>query len=357
MSADTINLDALRNELESARVERDLMQATMLLDPVRAMRFRERVLALADEVMPTFRHHTREQEAFRVKLEKVIATLQELSQAVRELPGTVHIGALDQSLERLGMLLHLPSATGDELLPIVAMIDGALASLRRVCHALPVPADAASAEPAKPLRSGSSTASLEAERSRPTPVKLDRALQQLTARLARDFRKDLSLETEGLERVPTELYTTFYDVCSELLANAAEHGIESPAARHAAGKDATAHLQLQIRGRPGGLTLNVRDDGRGLDATGIFRSAARHGLWPDDGRSADPREAARLIFKPGVTTSDDPLRGQGLRRVLTQLKKLGARIRVSSERGRHLRLCAELPHSAFIGQPDTRAHA
>lgn len=357
MSADTINLEALRGDLESARVERDLRQATTLLDPVRAARFRERVLSLADELLPTLRHHTREQEAFRVKLEKVVATLEELSKILRELPGTLHMAALDQSLERLGMLLQLPVITGDELVPIVAMMDGALASLRRVCHALPVPAGAANSRPAKPVRSGSVTTAAAGDRSTATAAKLERALQQLTTRLARDFRKKLSLETEGLERVPMDLYTTIYEVCAELLTNAAEHGIESPAARHAAGKDSTARLQLQVRVRPGGLTLNVRDDGRGLDATGIFRSAAGNGLWPADGRNGDPREAARLIFKPGVTTSDDPARGQGLRRVLTQLKKLDARIRVSSERGSHLRLCADLPHSAVIGTPDTRARA
>ena len=188
-------------------------------------------------------------------------------------------------------------------------------------------------------------------------AKLERALQQLTTRLARDFRKELVLETEGLERLPDSLYTTIYDVCCELLTNAAEHGIESPAARLAAGKDTKARLQLQLRARPGGLTLNMRDDGRGLDVTGIFRSARRLGLWPDDGRNGDPREAARLMFKPGVTTSGDAARGKGLRRVLTQLKKLGARIRVASERGQHLRVCADLPQSAVAGEPVTRARA
>lgn len=355
MPADTINLEVLRTELEAARVERDLLQATMLLDPVRAGRFRDRVLALADDVLPTLRHHTREQEAFRVKLEKLVVTLQELSQNLRELPGTVRIATLDQSLERLGLLLHLPSATGDDLLPILPLIDAALASLRRVCHVLPVGSEA-SVNPS-PARAGTATASVPDGRSQPTPVKLERALQQLMVRLARDFRKEMVLEAEGLELVPAALYTTIYDVCAELLGNAAEHGIESPAARHAAGKDRTARLQLQVRPRPGGLTLSVRDDGRGLDAAGIFRSATHLGLWPADAQDGDPREAARLIFKPGVTTSDDPSRGQGLRRVLTRLKQLGAHIRVSSERGRHLRVCADLPHSAAAGAPSERARA
>ena len=352
MSADTTSLEVLRSELESARVERDLLQAAMLLEPLRAATFRDDALALADTVLPTLRQHTRDQAAFRIKIERLIATLQDLSRRLRELPGTVRIASLDQSLGRLGMLLELPLATGDELLPIIPMIDAALASLRRVGQSLPTVAAAARATP---LHAGSVTAALESAPPKLAPPKLERALQQLTRRLARDFRKDLELETEGLERIPADWYNTIYEVCAELLANAAEHGIESAAARHAAGKPATAHLQLQVRARPDGLTLNLRDDGRGLDATGIFRAATHLGLWPAGEKPGDPREAARLIFKPGVTTSDDPARGQGLRRVLTQLKRLGARIRVSSERGNHLRLCADLPHSAAA--PASGAHA
>ena len=86
MPVDTVNMEVLRAELEAARVERDLLQAVMRLDAVRTSRFRTRVMAIADGVPPMLRLHTREQEAFRVKLERLGDTLRELSKLLRELP-------------------------------------------------------------------------------------------------------------------------------------------------------------------------------------------------------------------------------------------------------------------------------
>jgi len=347
MPADTVNMEVLRAELESARVERDLLQAVLLLDPVRTGRFRSRVLAIADGVPPMLRLHTREQEAFRVKLERLGETLRELSQLLRELPRTVRIGTLDNALSRLGMLQHLPHATGDELLPIIPQIDTTLSSLRRVCQSLPAPASTQPGAAPAAVAAATAASLTTAADTLPTALKLERALQQRIARLSREHRKDLRLDTLGLDLVPASWYATLYDVCAELLANAAEHGIETAAGRTAAGKDRTGQLQLHLTRRAGGLELSLRDDGRGLDVPGIFRSAIASGHWPEHDTTRDPREAARLIFKPGVTTAiEKDGRGGGLRRVLTQLKSLGARIRVSSERGGHLRLCADLPTPA-----------
>jgi anti-sigma regulatory factor (Ser/Thr protein kinase) len=343
MQGDTVNLEVLRTELEAARVERDLLQAALLLDAVRATRFRSRALALADSVPTILRLHTREQEAFRVKLERLGEALRELSQLLRELPGMVRSASLDDALSRLGLLQTLPQATGDELLPIIPLIDSALSSLRRVCQSLP---GATASAPASVAAASATTASLSGgSHALPTAIKLERALQQLTARLSREHRKELQLDTLGLELVPADWYATLYDVCAELLVNAVEHGIETTAGRVAAGKDRIGRLQLHFAARPGTLELSMRDDGRGLDVEGIFRSAIAAGFWPAGDAQRDPREAARLIFKPGITNTDDASRGGGMRRVLAQLKSLGARIRVSSERGHHLRLCADLPRA------------
>lgn len=358
MPAETVNLDVLRNELEAARVERDLLQATLRLDRDDVAPFRSRAMALAESVPTLLRLTTREQKAFRFKLERLAGTLHDLSQLLRELPGTVRIGPLDDALSRLALLQTLPHATGDELLPIIPLIDTALSSLRRVCHSLPTGDATPVLAPAVPTTPSTVTASMSGSRTLPTAIKLERALQQLIARLSRQYRKDLQLETLGLESVPADWYATLYEVCAELLANAVEHGIESTAGRIAAGKDPIGRLQLHFTTRPGVLELSLRDDGCGLDVKGIFRSAIAAGFWSASETTRDPREAARLIFKPGVTTAADAEgRGHGLRRVLSQLKGLGARIRVSSERGHHLRLVADLPRVEHEEEAPRKARA
>jgi hypothetical protein len=254
--------------------------------------------------------------------------------------------------------LPISQATGDELVPIIPLIDTALSSLRRVCQSLPGGATASATAPVAASAASASTTALGGSHTLPTAIRLERALQQLIARLARESRKDLQLDTLGLELVPADWYTTIYDVCAELLANAAEHGIETTAGRIAAGKDRIGRLQLHFIARPGGLELSMRDDGRGLDTNGIFRSAIAAGFWPANDTTHDPREAARLIFKPGVTTATSGEgRGGGLRRVLAQLKGLGARIRVSSERNHHLQLRADLPCIAKSQQVGRQARA
>lgn len=344
MPVDTINLELLRAELEAARIERDLLQAVLLLDAARTRRFREDTLALADSILPMMRTHTRETGAFRVKLERLGDTLGSLSQLLRELPGTVQIGTLQEALSRLGLMQQMPQATGDELLPIIPLIDISLASLRRVCHALPGGGDRAARVPSTAITGGAANSARD---TAPTALQLERALQQCTARLGREHRKELRLDARGLDLLPDDWYATLYDVCAELLGNAAEHGIETAAGRTAAGKDRIGQLQLHVTQRAAHVELSMRDDGRGLDVPGIFRSAIATGHWSKDDTARDPREASRLIFKPGVSTAIDRSgRGGGLCRVLVQLKSLGARVRVSSERGGHLRLCADLPAPA-----------
>lgn len=352
MPADSHGLEGLQLELAAARAERDLLQSVMTLRGAEAARLRTRALTLADSVPATLRQHSREPAAFRVKMGRLATTLNELAQLLRELPSPVKHPLLDDAQQQLATLQTLPKATGDELIPIIAAIDTVLAAVRSACQYLPVAVEHQGGR-------GDQTAIQQLLMPQQAGAcRLELALQQLAARLAREFRKELRFEAHGLELLPKEWNSALYEVCGELLRNAVEHGIETTAGRVAAGKDRTGRIELQITPQVGGFELSMRDDGRGLDVPAVFRSAIEAGAWPADDKLHDPRQAARLIFKPGVTTAAEPAgRGHGTGRVLTQLKALGARIRVSTESGSHLRLCADLPSAAGTEQRDQLVRA
>lgn len=95
------------------------------------------------------------------------------------------------------------------------------------------------------------------------------------------------------------------DPVMHLLRNAISHGIESPAERVAAGKPATATVQLTLEARGDHLLVTVADDGRGIDLARVREVAVSRGLLsPEDKTARELGQLARLLLTPGFTTSD-----------------------------------------------------
>jgi chemosensory pili system protein ChpA (sensor histidine kinase/response regulator) len=144
-----------------------------------------------------------------------------------------------------------------------------------------------------------------------------------------------------------ELYTPLL----HLVRNAVAHGIEAPAARRTAGKEAMGTITLTARQEAGELLLDVQDDGGGLDyrrlhQLGLERGLLAPGTTPDDAAVAD------VIFHSGVSTRDDvddvSGRGVGLDVVRREIERLGGSVRVSSLRGLGTTFTIHLPLTLAI---------
>ena len=72
------------------------------------------------------------------------------------------------------------------------------------------------------------------------------------------------------------------DPLIHMVRNAADHGIESPEVREAAGKPRQGTVTLDAFHRGNSIIIQVRDDGDGLDADRIRRKAVERG--PDHAR-------------------------------------------------------------------------
>jgi len=171
-------------------------------------------------------------------------------------------------------------------------------------------------------------------------------------------RKQAQLLVVGQDiLVDADVLNQLLDPLLHILRNAVDHGLEAPAERTSAGKPAMGTITLTVTRRGQVVTVQVSDDGRGLDLDVIHGKALERGLVGPDARLSDA-EIARLTLLPGFSTRDAVTeisgRGVGLDVVATRLRALAGSIDIRSQRGAgltiELRFQASLvaTHALFV---------
>ena len=352
MLADILAQEGLQRRVAELRDERDLYRALLHMDAP-ALRS---VAGEADTVTARLRtllqQPARSAETFRSKIEALNFEIELIaaSPSGSRLPGVARRAAsLQESLQELE---SRPRLSGDDLLPIIASIEQLLLQLaiayeyvtseRHLVPQMPEHAPPAAATPAFSLIEDAA-----ATRAPPTPPASPRiadALQQLADQLAAEHRREVHLIMLGLEAVPEAWKTALFDMLSQLVRNSIEHGIEPRDVRRRRGKSAEGTLLVEFRPRAdGGFELKYQDDGSGVDSEGVRDSAIRqHAVDPHVAQQASDRQLASLILLPGVTTARNPEgRGQGLKIVRDQARRLGGAIKIASKHGRFLRFSVD----------------
>jgi len=151
--------------------------------------------------------------------------------------------------------------------------------------------------------------------------------------------KQIRIEMEGKE---TELDKTIIeaikDPLTHIVRNSADHGIETPEKRIAAGKPAEGKLLLRAFHEGGQVIIEITDDGAGLPAEKIRQKALEKGLiTAEQAARMGEREAVNLIFLPGFSTAEKVTnvsgRGVGMDVVKTNVEKIGGMVDVQSKAG------------------------
>jgi two-component system chemotaxis sensor kinase CheA len=118
--------------------------------------------------------------------------------------------------------------------------------------------------------------------------------------------------------------------------NALDHGIEPADQRRAAGKPEAGRIALRAHVVDGLVTIEIADDGRGIDWDGV-RVKARAADLPADTHE----DLVRALFTDGVSTastvSETSGRGVGLAAVLAAVIEAHGRVEVHSEATRGTR--------------------
>jgi two-component system, chemotaxis family, sensor kinase CheA len=324
-------------EVESLRDQRDLYRSLLLSEIDALGTGLTQALGSVEQLRTLLRAQTRDGAAFRGKIEQLLAELDSLAEALRPL----HLPTISSRLETAQASLHEIEAraeiTGNDLLP-------AMVVLGDLCSHITIAADCASVH--VPMVEGDGAAPDPENSQRRTQPKLAIALQQLTEKLAAEHGKHVTLVTLGLEDIPEAWVGAMFDMISQMLRNAVEHGIESPERRTALKKPEQGTLVVEFvdRGEEG-FELNVQDDGAGLDSRGIADIAVRKGLLTAEAaQDLDPPRLASLIFQPGVSTARDaPRRGHGMRIVRDHVQRLGGRVQAATKNAHYTRFRVHLP--------------
>ena len=172
--------------------------------------------------------------------------------------------------------------------------------------------------------------------------------------VARQVSKSVELEIIGAEtELDRNLVEALADPLVHLVRNAIDHGIESPAARRAAGKSEQGTVRLSAQQEGDHVSIEVSDDGAGIDPEKIRRSAVNKGVIDSDAAarlSAD--ECLHLIFAPGFSTrtevSDLSGRGVGMDVVQSKIRELSGQVQIQSEVGRGSRFIIRVPLTLAI---------
>lgn len=131
-----------------------------------------------------------------------------------------------------------------------------------------------------------------------------------------------------------------------MIRNSLAHGIESPEERRVLGKPEVGQIEITIESAGGNVTLEMKDDGRGLDLDAIRRKAVERKLIPADIDLSDD-EARALIFLPGFSTaghvSQVAGRGVGMDVVAGAVREMGGFVDLQSEFGKFTRIQLNLP--------------
>jgi two-component system chemotaxis sensor kinase CheA len=183
-----------------------------------------------------------------------------------------------------------------------------------------------------------------------------RATFQKMVRLARDAAHRSGKQVElALEGEDTEIDRNMVDVIADplvhMVRNAVDHGVETPAARAAAGKPPVGRLRLAAYHAGGNVVVELEDDGKGLDRDRIVRKAIEKGLIESE-KGMSEADIFKLIFEPGFSTNevvtDLSGRGVGMDVVRRNIESIQGRIEISSEAGRGSKFTFRLPLTLAI---------
>ena len=179
---------------------------------------------------------------------------------------------------------------------------------------------------------------------------------RLVRDLARSLGKEVQLviEGEGIELDKTIL-EQIGDPLVHLIRNSVDHGFEPPEERRANGKNPAGQLTLRASHEAGSVSIEVKDDGRGLDADALKRKAIEKGLLTPEAAAAMNEEAAfQLVFLPGLTTAkkvtDVSGRGVGMDVVHSNVRNLQGTIEIRSKLGQGTSLLIKLPTSLMVSK-------
>ncbi|HEY8278449.1 MAG TPA: chemotaxis protein CheA [Bdellovibrionota bacterium] len=169
---------------------------------------------------------------------------------------------------------------------------------------------------------------------RQTFQKMQRIVRDTSATLGKEVEFRSSGDETELDKTVIE---QLGDPLVHMVRNAVDHGLENKEEREKAGKSPVGHISLSAFHRGGQIVIEIRDDGRGLDAEKLRKKAREKGLLAANAELSD-EEAYHLVFAPGFSTkeavTDVSGRGVGMDVVKTNISALRGEVEIETDLGK-----------------------
>ncbi len=179
-------------------------------------------------------------------------------------------------------------------------------------------------------------------------------LPRIVRDVAADLGKEIELEVHGAEtELDRQVLELVKDPFTHLVRNCADHGIEAPAERRAAGKPQKGIIRLSACHQGGHIIIDIGDDGRGLDLARIRAKAIELGLASESDIAAKSEvEIGNLIFMPGFSTASKVTsisgRGVGMDVVRANIEQIGGTVDLKSTPGAGTTFTIKIPLTLAI---------
>ncbi len=172
--------------------------------------------------------------------------------------------------------------------------------------------------------------------------------------LAVSLGKEVQLVVDGADtELDRTLIESIRDPLTHLIRNAIDHGIESPAVRQAAGKPRAGRLLLRAFNESGQVTIEIEDDGRGIDIEAARTKAIAKGLiTPEAASLLSADDVLQFIFQPGFSTATAVTnvsgRGVGMDVVKSNIEAIGGTVDLHTHPGKGTTIRVRVPLTLAI---------
>ena len=321
----TALLSLIKDVFGECQVDGDVVdEAVMSFELVR-----DAVLSASKAVAPAAQAAGKEQAAGQAGQQAGTGEVKRATQSIR-----VSVDLLEELMTMVSELV----LTRNQLLQIVRTMDGSELSV-----------------PLQRLSQCTTELQENVMKTRMQPIgnawaKLPRIVRDLTVELDKKIELDMRGADTELDRQVLELIK---DPLTHMVRNSADHGIETPAIRMAAGKPEQGTIILNAYHEGGHIIMEIQDDGAGISVSKISQKILEKGLATEaELAEMSDNKIQNFIFHPGLSTAEHVTsvsgRGVGMDVVRTNIEKIGGTIDMKSTEGKGTTVQIKIPLTLAI---------
>ncbi|MBL6951747.1 MAG: chemotaxis protein CheW [Alphaproteobacteria bacterium] len=179
-------------------------------------------------------------------------------------------------------------------------------------------------------------------------------LPRIIRDLGHELDKKIDLQMLGADtELDRQVLEMIKDPLTHMVRNSADHGLETPAERAAAGKTETGKVVLNAYHEGGHIIIQIKDDGRGINVEKLRAKMLSTGMATEAevGEMTD-QQIQMQIFAAGVSTAEKVTsvsgRGVGMDVVRTNIEKIGGTVELASQWGKGSTFTIKIPLTLAI---------